>query len=103
MQVDSLKRLTQCTYDYGGIYQVAADGVCKSLNGVFDPVSLTCSLDALILNMQIASCKDLSSSFDDNTSRCIINNIKKEIKKKSCNSLGGIFNDKTQKCNDIRR
>ena len=103
VQVDSLKRLTQCTYDYGGIYRVAAEGVCKSLTGVFDPVSLSCSLDGLVLNMQINSCQGLGSAFDNSTSRCIIDNVVKNVQKQSCASLGGVFDTAARKCTDIRR
>ena len=103
VQVDSLKRLTECSYDYGGIYRVAAEGVCKSLGGVFDSVTMMCSLDDLILNMQIESCKNLSSSFDNAVGKCIITNVVKRVQKESCRSLGGDYDESARKCTNISR
>ena len=103
VEVDSLKRLTKCGYDYGGIFVTSAKGVCESLGGVFDPATLQCALEDLIVKVQVESCKSLGSTFNDATKACIIDNIVKEIQQKSCNSLEGTFEPSSGKCTNIRR
>ena len=103
VEVDSLKRLTRCEYDYGDILIASAKGVCASLGGLFDPDTMQCALDELILNMQIESCKNLGATFDASIKACIMDSFIQDIHQKSCDSLGGAFNTSTGKCVNIRR
>ena len=103
VEVDALKKLTKCHYDYGDIVSISVKGVCESLGGVFDPVTSTCALNELILNMQLGACKNLGSTFNDATKACIVDNVVQEILRESCQSLGGTFESFTGKCTNIRR
>ena len=103
VQVDALRRLTQCTYDYGNIIFVASQGVCESVGGIFDPNTQECALDQLALDMQIEACKNLGLTFDNKSKTCIVNNIVKEIQKKSCRSMDGVFKNSTGRCVNIKR
>ena len=103
VEVDSLRRLTKCHYDYGDIFIVTAKGVCESLGGVFDPVTQQCALESLIVDMQLKACSNMGSTFNNTTQACIINNIVRDIQRKSCQSLDGTFEPATGKCANIRR
>ena len=101
--VDGFKRLTQCHYDYGNIIFVTAQGICKSLGGIFDAVTLQCSLEKLALNMEMETCKNLGSNFNNATKTCMIDNVIREVHKKSCKGMGGTFKASSGECVNIRR
>ena len=103
LEVDDLKRLTKCHYNYGNVVSLSAEGVCKSLGGAFDPVTLECALKELAFDIEVEACKNMGLKFDNTANSCVMDNIVREIQKKSCESMGGMFETFSGKCNNIRR
>ena len=103
VEVDALKRLTKCHYDYGSIFFVSAKAVCESLGGMFDRDTEQCTLDDLVLKIQSEACKSLGSRFDASARACMVNNLVRQIQEKSCQSLNGRFDSFSGKCANVRR